>query len=472
MADRKPLKVLPDGGGDSTGLGEFVAADTIGVVDGGTGLATVATSNILTGNGTSALSAESNLTFDGTVLTVTGTELVNSGSTKVIAEFTSSNTNRMIVVSADTETANDTAGIAFNATASQAVGSTHSIAAIEGKVTQAGTLKGDLIFHINAGDSYTERMRIHSDGLLRVIGTAASPSSANGAAGVAYFTGAASDSGIAVGSYASSPWDNWIQSQQENGTVSDLVMQPRGGNVGIGTTDPGFALHVVGSASGDWSTRVQNSNSSNPFGLQIYYSAADPDDNTAEFFRCQGNAGVIRMRIYSDGDVVTHDAGTLTSDERLKTNIVDASDKLADVMKLQVRNYEWTPEFHPNKVGEKKIGFIAQELETVFPNLVSDHDIATDNSIEEELYDANDDTQYYVDGDDIPDGKQVGDVKAESQIPDGKQIGDVKVEAKDHEPTIRKAYKDAFAPILVKALQEVTVRLEAAEAKIAALESA
>jgi len=37
MADRKPLKVLPDGGGDSTGLGEFVAADTVGIADGGTG---------------------------------------------------------------------------------------------------------------------------------------------------------------------------------------------------------------------------------------------------------------------------------------------------------------------------------------------------------------------------------------------------------------------------------------------------
>ena len=72
MADRKPIKVLPDGGGDSAGLAEFVAADTIGVVDGGTGLATVATSNILTGNGTSALSAESNLTFDGSTLTVLG----------------------------------------------------------------------------------------------------------------------------------------------------------------------------------------------------------------------------------------------------------------------------------------------------------------------------------------------------------------------------------------------------------------
>ena len=90
----------------------------------------------------------------------------------------------------------------------------------------------------------------------------------------------------------------------------------------------------------------------------------------------------------------------------------------------------------------------------------------------EQLYGADDDTQYYVDGDEIPDGKAMGDVKAESQIPKGKAIGDVKVAAKDHEPTMRKAYKGAFAPILVKALQEVTVRLEAAEAKIATLESA
>jgi len=90
----------------------------------------------------------------------------------------------------------------------------------------------------------------------------------------------------------------------------------------------------------------------------------------------------------------------------------------------------------------------------------------------EQLYDADDDTQYYVDGDDLPDGKQVGDVKAESQIPEDKAIGDVKVAAKDHEPMMRKSYKNAFVPILVKALQEVTTRLEAAEAKITALESA
>ena len=76
MADRKPLKVLPDGGGDSTGLGEFVAADTVGIVDGGTGLATVGSNQLLTGNGTSALTSESNLTFDGNHLTLGDGDLV------------------------------------------------------------------------------------------------------------------------------------------------------------------------------------------------------------------------------------------------------------------------------------------------------------------------------------------------------------------------------------------------------------
>ena len=85
MADRKPLKVLPDGGGDSTGLSEFRTGDTIGVANGGTGLTTVATSNLLTGNGADPLSAEANLTFDGTRLGVNNTSPSTvDGNTDVI----------------------------------------------------------------------------------------------------------------------------------------------------------------------------------------------------------------------------------------------------------------------------------------------------------------------------------------------------------------------------------------------------
>jgi hypothetical protein len=87
MADRKPLKVLPDGGGDSTGLSEFRTGDTIGVANGGTGLTTVATSNLLTGNGADPLSAEANLTFDGTHLNVNTGAYKTTGSTSTYHVF-------------------------------------------------------------------------------------------------------------------------------------------------------------------------------------------------------------------------------------------------------------------------------------------------------------------------------------------------------------------------------------------------
>ena len=89
MADKIPLKGLFDAGGNVTGLAEFRAADgdTLGVVHGGTGLATVGANRILTGNGTSDLTDEANLTFDGTTLAVTGNTTI-SGNLTVQGNFT------------------------------------------------------------------------------------------------------------------------------------------------------------------------------------------------------------------------------------------------------------------------------------------------------------------------------------------------------------------------------------------------
>ena len=89
MADKIPLKGLFDGGGNVTGLAEFRSADgdTLGVVHGGTGLATIGANRILTGNGTSDLTDEANLTFDGTTLAVTGNTTI-SGNLTVQGDFT------------------------------------------------------------------------------------------------------------------------------------------------------------------------------------------------------------------------------------------------------------------------------------------------------------------------------------------------------------------------------------------------
>ena len=88
MADKIPLKGLFDAGGNVTGLAEFRSADgdTVGVPLGGTGLATVGANRILTGNGTSDLTDEANLTFDGTTLAVTGNTTI-SGNLTVQGNF-------------------------------------------------------------------------------------------------------------------------------------------------------------------------------------------------------------------------------------------------------------------------------------------------------------------------------------------------------------------------------------------------
>ena len=89
MADKIPLKGLFDAGGNVTGLAEYRSADgdTLGVIHGGTGLATIAANRIVTGNGTSAVTAEANLTFDGSTLAVTGNTTI-SGNLTVQGDFT------------------------------------------------------------------------------------------------------------------------------------------------------------------------------------------------------------------------------------------------------------------------------------------------------------------------------------------------------------------------------------------------
>ena len=80
--------------------------------------------------------------------------------------------------------------------------------------------------------------------------------------------------------------------------------------------------------------------------------------------------GADRFKVWSSGDILA-DGQAINSDERLKRDITDATPKLADLKKLKVRNFYWKTDYHPNK-QHKLIGFIAQELEEVFPALVSE----------------------------------------------------------------------------------------------------
>ena len=96
------------------------------------------------------------------------------------------------------------------------------------------------------------------------------------------------------------------------------------------------------------------------------------------FYGSSANATVVNIRIDGAGDVNNLNGvyGTL-SDIKLKENIVDASSKLDDLMKLKVRNFNFKPitDKDGNVVNQpeiKQIGFIAQEVEQVFPSLIQE----------------------------------------------------------------------------------------------------
>ena len=183
------------------------------------------------------------------------------------------------------------------------------------------------------------------------------------------------------------------------------------GDVGIGTSSPSTTLHVKSpttTSSGVFAATIEQAKTNNgtaTTGLRVKYTSVSPGDGN-HIFRCEDSGGTYRFYVQNNG---THGG---TSDRTLKENIVDATDKLTDLRKIKVRNYNWIE--HGPEGGFKELGFIAQEVEEVFPKLV-----------------------------------------------------------KENPETGKKMLLDSvFVPILVKSLQEAADKIDALETRIQALESA
>jgi endosialidase-like protein/surface protein with Ig-like domain len=114
------------------------------------------------------------------------------------------------------------------------------------------------------------------------------------------------------------------------------------GNVGIGTTTAYSRLEVWG---------------------------PDTSGNTSSLL-ISNSASTTEFNVLDNGNAVL--AGTLTqnSDQRLKTNVqpLSASSSLAEIDALNPVTFNW---IDPNKGTTPQLGFIAQQLLPIFPNLVS-----------------------------------------------------------------------------------------------------
>jgi hypothetical protein len=175
--------------------------------------------------------------------------------------------------------------------------------------------------------------------------------------------------------------------------TSNLVTVTNYGNVGIGTTNPAYALNVCGYNS-TVQLRLERINSyqgvvdlgADSTGMKIYPGgypavgkivAIDMNGNVgigttapSQKLEVCGNAKVVGQIIANSSNL---SAGvSCSSDIRYKKDITPLTNALNNVMQLRGVNYYWKTKEFPEKQfpDTRQIGFIAQELEKVYPEVV------------------------------------------------------------------------------------------------------
>tara|TARA_R100000734_G_C3302501_1_gene93031 strand:- start:43 stop:1242 length:1200 start_codon:yes stop_codon:yes gene_type:complete len=160
--------------------------------------------------------------------------------------------------------------------------------------------------------------------------------------------------------------------------ASDKLVINSSGDVGIGTSSPNVKLYVTGNDAGNYlSVFYHDGNNNDRYGIRIL---AGTDDNSGVIYHIRCDDG--------DGHVLgylQHENGTLAvqqaSDERLKENIVDSTLEGINTLK-NIRQREFNLKRDTSKT--KIVGYIAQEMESVYPAAISVMDATQDGSAPED----------------------------------------------------------------------------------------
>jgi hypothetical protein len=201
------------------------------------------------------------------------------------------------------------------------------------------------------------------------------------------------------------------------------------GNVLVGTTGLSGRLAVESSA-GTYTAHLRNTrNTVGDYALYLRLGGSNTNGTGSYYLQCDTDGVGVRMNVYGNGNIqnVNNSYGAI-SDIKLKENITDATPKLANLMKVRIRNY--------NLIGEetKQIGVVAQELEQIFPKMVEE----------------------------TPDYEKITTTDE-----DGKE----KIEHILTGTTTKSVKYSVFVPMLIKALQEQQAIITQLQADVAALKA-
>jgi len=198
---------------------------------------------------------------------------------------------------------------------------------------------------------------------------------------------------------------------ETNNNANTLIVKGANDRVGIGGEDANFGVLGVENAGDSTFDMFSNVGNGTIGKAEIFFST----DGSSDHHSCASivmqqptgdqaaRKGEILLKVSDNGGPSTAltiaNNGTVsgnlnnTSDENLKKNIEDLGASTDIIKALKPRKFDWKQ----TSAGSDIAGFVAQEVATVIPNAVVGDDYAA--------------TTFYEDGDTLPDGHIVGDVK-------------------------------------------------------------
>ena len=131
--------------------------------------------------------------------------------------------------------------------------------------------------------------------------------------------------------------------------------------MGANTTASDYASLVIGQFNSSGSSVTNNATSYNTANTAFVIGNGTDSSNKSDAFKVMFNGdATVSNDLTVSGDVV------ISSDARLKSNIVSLGSTLPKLLQIDGKSYEMK--------GKQKIGVLAQEIQEVFPELVSEDD--------------------------------------------------------------------------------------------------
>jgi hypothetical protein len=238
---------------------------------------------------------------------------------------------------------------------------------------------------------------------LEVSGTSGLPaSSGTTQAGIVSFSNTTGGNILDIGAAAATPYGMWLQAQDRTalGTYYPILLNPNGGNVGIGLANPTTALHVNGTVTantGTFSTAVRaNAISGTGNGASSYWyrDFNGPPGPYIQFDGSSGQGGAenwvllfaggsgttalgqysfVNSNCYFPGGAYKPGGGVWgdSSDVRTKKDINDYTRGLEAVVQLRPVSFRHNGKGGTPDDGKIYIGLIANEAVHHMPEMVS-----------------------------------------------------------------------------------------------------